>query len=148
MRETAPYADLEKALMGLMPSALSNLTQTEIFAQIDELAGNGKVVGDIISRRSKWLGSIAAALAVGFFAFSSDMQISAAPDDGMDLLTESVHMGDVRDEGLYVDADGLALRKISVCVVDESSLLDRKTGIEVKLTKPRKETLFVLVSTF
>jgi hypothetical protein len=153
MRETDPYDEMEKALLRMMPVALSDSTQAAMEARIDELAGDGEVVRHVFSRPAKWLGGIAAAVAVGLFAFPSGTREAAplaetAADDGMDLLTESDRVEDVRDEGLIVDAGGSAVRKMRVRVVGERRIRDRRTGIEVTLTAPREEMYLLPVSTF
>lgn len=152
MRETDPYHEMEKALMRLMPVALSDSAQAALEAQIDELAG-GEVVRHDFSRMVKWLGGIAAAVAVGFFALSFGIRETAAlaetaPDDGILVLTESERMENVRDEGLFVDAGGSAVRKTCYDMIGESRIRDRETGIEVTVTAQRKEWYSVPVSTF
>lgn len=152
MREADPHREMEKALLRLMPVALSDSAQAALEAQIDELAG-GEVVRHDFSRMVKWLGGIAAAVAVGFFALSFGIRETAAlaetaPDDGILVLTESERMENVRDEGLFVDAGGSAVRKMRVRVVGESKIRDRETGIEVTLTEPREEMYLVPVNTF
>jgi hypothetical protein len=152
MREADPQGEMERALMRLMPVALSDSAQAAMDARINELAG-GAVVRHDFSRMVKWLGGIAAAAAVGFFALSPGIRKTAAlaetaPDDGMLVLTESDRVENVRDEGLFVDAGGSAVRKMRVRVVGESRIRDRETGIEVTLTEPREEMYLVPVSTF
>jgi hypothetical protein len=106
-----------------------------------------------VSRWAKWLGGIAAALAIAAFAFPSSDQ-EAAPiagnveDDGMVVIAELDRVENVHDEGLFVDAGGSAVRKMSVRVVGESRILDEETGIEVTLTEPRKEMYLLPVSAF
>lgn len=152
MRETDPHDEMEKALMRLMPVALSDSAQAAMEARIDELAG-GEVVRHDFSRWAKWLGGIAAAVAIGFFLVPSG--IPEAPlaervpeEEGMVVLTEMDRVEDVRDEGLFVDAGGSAVRKMRVRVIGESRMLDEETGIEVTLTAPREEMYLLPVSTF
>jgi hypothetical protein len=153
MREANPHEDLEKALLRLMPAALSDAAQAEMEARLDELSDRGEVIRLDFSRWAKWLGGIAAAVAVGVFAFPSGDRETAplagmAEDDGMVVLTELDRVENVLDEGLFVDAGGSALRKMSVRVVGESRILDEETGIEVTLTEPRREMYLLPVSNF
>jgi hypothetical protein len=153
MREVDPCNEMEKALLRLMPAALSDAAQAGMEAQIDELAGGAGVLRYDVSRWAKWLGGIAAALAIAAFAFPSGDQ-EAAPiagnveDDGMVVIAELDRVENVHDEGLFVDAGGSAVRKMSVRVVGESRILDEETGIEVTLTEPRKEMYLLPVSAF
>ncbi len=153
MREVDPCDEMEKALMRLMPTALSKTVQAEMDAQIDELAGSHGVLRHDFSRWAKWLGGMAAAVAIGVFAFPFGDQVAApivgsVEDDGMVLIAELDRVENVRDEGLFVDAGGSAVRKMSVRVVGESRILDEETGIEVTLTEPRKEMYLLPVSAF
>jgi hypothetical protein len=153
MREADRYDAMEKALLRLMPAALSETAQAGMEAQLDELSGSVKVLRHDFSRRAKWLGGIAAAVTIGVFAFPFDSRESAplvgiAEDDGMVVITELDRVENVLDEGLFVDAGGSAVRKMSVRVVGESRILDEETGIEVTLTEPRREMYLLPVSTF
>ena len=160
MREAVRYEAMEKALLRLMPAALSETAQAGIEAQLDELSGSVEVLsGDAgvirhgFPRRAKWLGGIAAAVTIGVFAFpfgnqESSPLVGIAEDDGMVVITELDRVENVLDEGLFVDAGGSAVRKMSVRVVGESRILDEETGIEVTLTEPRREMVLLPVSTF
>lgn len=153
MRETDPHDEMEKALMRLMPVALSDSAQAEIETQIDELAGTDHLVRHDFSRRAKWLGGIAAAVAVGIYAIPSGTReamplVASTADVGMVVLTELDRMESIRDEGLFVDPAGSAVRKMSVRVVGESRIRDEETGIEVTLTEPREEMYLMPISTF
>lgn len=153
MREVDPCNEMEKALLRLMPAALSDAAHAGMEAQIDELAGGAGVLRYDVSRWAKWLGGIAAAVAIAAFVFPSGDQ-EAAPiagnveDDGMVVIAELDRVENVHDEGLFVDAGGSAVRKMSVRVVGESRILDEETGIEVTLTEPRKEMYLLPVSAF
>lgn len=154
MRENDPHEKMEKALMRLMPVALSDSTQAAIEERIDEMAGCGVVRYDF-PHLIKWLGGIAAAVAIGVFAFPYGIREAAPraetvpePEEGMVVLAEMDRVENVRDEGLFVDAGGSAVRKMRVRVVGESRMLDEETGIEVTLTSPREEMYLLPVSTF
>jgi|LakMenEpi03Aug12_release.lakeMendotaPanAssembly.Ray.scaffolds.fasta_scaffold30721_4 hypothetical protein len=153
MREAVRYEEMEKALLRLVPAALSESAQAEMEARLDELAGDAGVIRHDFPRWAKWLGGIAAAVTIGVFAFPFGNQESAplvgiAEDDGMVVITELDRVENVLDEGLFVDAGGSAVRKMSVRVVGESRILDEETGIEVTLTEPRREMVLLPVSTF
>lgn len=153
MREAVRYEEMEKALRRLVPAALSESAQAEMEARLDELSGDAGVIRHDFSRWAKWLGGIAAAVTIGVLAIPFGNQESAplvgiAEDDGMVVITELDRVENVLDEGLFVDAGGSAVRKMSVRVVGESRILDEETGIEVTLTEPRKEMYLLPVSTF
>ena len=153
MREAVRYEEMEKALLRLMPAALSETAQAEIETQLDELLGSAEVLRHDFSRWAKWLGGIAAAVTIGVFAFpfgnhESSPLAGSEEDDGMVVITELDRVENVLDEGLFVDAGGSAVRKMSVRVVGESRILDEETGIEVTLTEPRREMVLLPVSTF
>lgn len=153
MREADPCEEMEKALLRLMPAALSDTALAEMEAQLDELSGDCELSRHDFSHRMKWVGGIAAAAAIGVFAFPFGNRepaplVGMAEDDGMVVLTELDRVVNVRDEGLFVDAGGSAVRKMTVRVVGESRILDEETGIEVTLTEPRKEMYLLPVSTF
>lgn len=144
MREAVRYEEMERALLRLVPAALSESAHTEMEAHLDELAGDAGVIRHDFSRWAKWLGGIAAAVAIGVFAFPFGL----AEDKGMVVITELDRVENVLDEGLFLDASGSAVRKMSVRVVGESRILDEETGIEVTLTEPRMEAVLLPVSTF
>lgn len=153
MRETNPHNEMERALMRLMPVALSDSAQAEIETQIDELAGGAHVVRQDFSPWAKWLGGIAAAVAVGIYAIPSGTRestplVGSTADVGMVVLNELDRMQSIRDDGLFVDPAGSAVRKMTVRVVGESRIRDEETGIEVTLTEPREEMYLMPISTF
>ena len=153
MREAVRYEAMEKALRRLVPAALSESAQAEMEARLDELSGDAGVICHGFPRWAKWLGGIAAAVTIGVFAFPFGNQESAplvglAEDNGIVVITELDRVENVLDEGLFVDAGGSAVRKMSVRVVGESRILDEETGIEVTLTEPRREMVLLPVSTF
>lgn len=152
MRETDPHDEMEKALMRLMPVALSDTAQAAMDARIDELAGD-QVVPHDFSRWAKWLGGIAAALTIGIFTipfgnWESAPVVDVEDDDKMVVIDDLDRVENVRDEGLFVDASGSAVRKMSVRVIGESKVRDAETGIEVTLTAPREEMFLMPISTF
>jgi len=150
--------DIEKALLGLMPVALSDRATEEIEGVIDELSGE---VSGKSAKFVNWpaLTGVAAAIAVGLVVFFPDPEVAkdsansnVSQADGevpeMVFLAESDRVEGVEDEGLFVDTGGSAVRKLRVRVVVESRLRDEETGFVVMLTEPRDEFYMVPVSEF
>lgn len=153
MREAVRYEEMEKALLRLMPAALSESAQAEMEARLDELAGDAGVIRHDFPRWAKWLGGIAAAVTIGVFAFPFGNQeavtlVGLAEDNGMIVITELDRVENVRDEGLFVDAGGSAVRKMSVRVVGKSRMLQEETGIEITFIEKHTESVLMPVSTF
>lgn len=153
MREANTHDEMEKALLRLIPADLSGPAKAEMEAQLDELSGYGMGFRHTFLRWGKWYGGMAAAFVIGIFAFSFGSRQTAPlvgipEDNGMTLIQEVDRVGEVSDEGLYVDAGGSAVRKMSVWVDGETKMLDEETGIEVTLTEPRREMYLLPVSTF
>lgn len=161
MRKLETAADIEDALSRLMPVALSDRAGEELDEMIDSLSGNSKVVGFNTAWRGKWkaLGGVAAAVVFTALIFpdrrpdETKLSETVASPDAVEsakvvFLAESDRIEEVRDEGLFVDAGGSAVRKLRVRVVEESQVRDEETGIVVMLTEPREEMYMVPVSTF
>lgn len=156
MRKPEPFAEIEDALMRLMPVGLSDSTRAEIETQIDELCGDAEMAGSVLVRFPKWIAAsgIAAALALGFVFFprpgedSSPKPVAVADAPGVVLLNEADRVERVSDEGLFVDSGGSAVRKVRIRVVEESTVRDEESGIVVMLSEPREEMYLVPVSTF
>ncbi len=159
MPKPEPYADIENALMRLMPVALSGGVQSEIESQLDELCGDADFAGSSVVKFPKWIATsgIAAALLLGFVFFPRPVksgvntvsrQPISAESPSLVLLNEADRVEQVSDDGLFVDSGGSAIRKVRVRVVGESTVRDEETGIVVKLAEPREEIHLVPVSTF
>ncbi|MBC7981107.1 MAG: hypothetical protein H7Y36_11140 [Armatimonadetes bacterium] len=166
MENPEVHAELEKALLRLMPVDLSESGKAGIEDMLDCLAGDGKVVGFQSRSYMKW--SAAAGLAAAaVFAFSSisfhdhsmgekvsESKSATMPAAKQELPPELVFLAELdrvenmSDEGLYVDAGGSAMRKVRIRVVEESQVRDEETGIVVMLTEPREEMFLVPVSSF
>lgn len=152
MREAVRYEEMEKALLRLMPAALSESAHTEMEARLDELTGDARVIRHDFPCWAKWLGGIAAAVTIGVFAFPFGSHeavtlVGLAEDNGMIVITELDRVEPVLDEGLFVDPGGSAMRKMSRRVVKESRIFDEETGIEVTLTEKHTEAVLLAVST-
>jgi len=158
VRKLETADDIEKALSGLMPVALSGRVCGEIGDALDELAGDTRMES---AKFGKWpaIAGVAAAIALGLVVFlpeseagprSAEAESSQAEDGKSEMvfLTESDRIENVADEGLFVDAGGSAVRKVRVRVVEESRIRDEETGIVVMLTEPREELYMVPVSNF
>jgi hypothetical protein len=161
MRKLETANDIEKALAGLMPVALSGRACDEIEDMLDELAGDAQFVEFKSAKLGKWavVGGAAAAVALVLVVISSGSAAKKAvsvssleqlADDAPELvfITESDRVEGVRDEGLFVDAGGSAIRKVRVRVIEKRQMRDEETGIIVMLTEPREEMYMVPVSTF
>jgi len=158
MQKLDPTYDIEKALARLMPTALSESASKEINGLIDELAGEENYNSPT---KYKWpaIVGIAAAIAFGIFVFKATPNIAPAltstkniqteeASPTMSFLSETDRVENMKDEGLFVDAGGSAVRKVRVRVVEESQIRDEETGIVMMLTEPREELYMVPVSTF
>ncbi len=152
------HAEMEKALLELMPVALREESQARMEAMIDGLCGASNVGGS--GFRKAWnrlvATGIAAALMVAIFLSVNlskpeavpvaDSKLFTSPE--LVLLTESDRVEKVSDDGLFIDTGGSAMRKVRFRVVEESQIRDEETGIVVMLTSPREEMYMVPVSTF
>lgn len=156
MRKLETADDIEKALSGLMPVALSDRVCEEIGDALDELAGDTETAS---AKMAKWpaITGLAAAIILGLFFFSPGAGPDSVEASGpqprdigpeMVFLTETDRVEDVADEGLFVDAGGSAVRKVRVRVVEESRIRDKETGIVMMLSEPREELYMMPVSTF
>lgn len=171
MQKLETANEVERALQGLMPVSLSEHSQREIGAMLDELSGSEARDGEKNiekyqkpwSRRLAVMGAAAALITCGFVLFSgsesSGMKLdqvlpvatSLIADDAQgatELVSEMDRVEEVSDEGLFVDSGGSAVRKVRVRVVEESRIKDKETGIIVMLTEPREEMYMLPVSHF
>jgi hypothetical protein len=150
--------DIEKALERLMPVALSERASRETNTLIDELSGETPTKKQTYR---KWPAALGIAAAISLAAFISlpksqpATQQTAAKESTSEsaeptiaFLAEADRVENVRDEGLYIDTGGSAVRKLRVRVVAETSIRDEETGIVFQLTSPREELHMLPVSTF
>lgn len=158
MRKLETADDIEKALSGLMPVALSERVTEEIEAEIDALAGDE---GNDFSGYFRWqaVAGFAAAIALALVVFSLGDKLGAEAGASINpqteeeipemvFLAETDRVEVMADEGLFVDAGGSAVRKVRVRMVANSQIRDEETGIVVQLTEPREELYMVPVSNF
>lgn len=153
------HDSIEAALARLMPPALSQDSQFELDAMIDELAG----VPDCQSQArrpweipGRWLlgGGIAAALAgLGWvipLMNSPEISISAAHEAAPSwvLVSQSGTIESMTDEGWQESVDGAAMHAVRLNVVEENRVRDVETGMVVRISQPREEILLTPVSAF
>ncbi|QTN33750.1 hypothetical protein HZ994_15995 [Akkermansiaceae bacterium] len=141
-----------------MPAGLSCAAQSEIESRLEELCGDGKLSAAATPGFSRWIAAagIAAALVCGFALFPRDGAVPQSvkiPDNIAEepefvVLNESDRVEEVRDEGLFVDSGGSAVRKVRVRFIGERRVRDEETGIVVTLLEPREEMFLLPVSTF
>ncbi len=144
---------IEDILARLMPPGLTAEGQRGIESMIDDLAGD---TGKRPRRLMVWTGSLAAALAAGFFAIQTinrDLprlaeRISTASAHEFTLVSETGRIEDMIDEGWSDTPDGNTMRTLRLRVVEESRLLDESTGIVMNISQPREEILLMPVSAF
>lgn len=163
MQKLDTAKDVERALLGLMPVALSDHSQREIGEMLDELAGveDRNVAVRPWFRRLGIAGAAAALITCGYVFLldsgdsdmgqvASIMTFQSAGDavGELELVSEMDRVEEVSDEGLYVDSGGSAVRKVRVRVVEESRIKDKETGIIVMLSEPREEMYMLPVSHF
>lgn len=151
---------VEAVLSRLIPSALSEGSQSDIEAMIDDLAGTP--VEGVNRRKSRmyWVGGsgIAAAGVAALLVFqmaspaiSPSVSKPAAIEPELPnvvMLDESDRIESMTDEGWQEDFDGTALRAMRLSAVQENRMLDEETGIVVRISQPRVEMLLMPVSTF
>jgi hypothetical protein len=152
---------IETALARLMPPALSQNFQMELETMIDDLAGPETQTSHEISH-GRWLmrclmgGGIAAAVGAMFALFPGSESIERRPlakqpkpaTPAFVLMSESDRIESVSDEGWQESADGSAMRALRLKAVEENSVRDEESGMEVQISEPREEVILVPVSEF
>ncbi|MCP5547676.1 MAG: hypothetical protein H7A50_09920 [Akkermansiaceae bacterium] len=150
---------VEDILGRLMPPALSQSCEEEIGELLEEFAAES-VVPLSAARTSSpvfrwWAGGIAAAGAAAAFVIpalsgTGGQVVSADPPPRADvvLVSESRRVESVWDEGLQDIGDGAAMRATRLSLVEESTLFDEETGLEVRISEPREEVMLMPVSAF
>ncbi len=154
---------VETILARLMPPGLSESSQREIDAMLDELAADSAPVQATLpaspsSRRGWWIGGIAAAgvAAAWLLPFvvnppgppvAHSPAVAENPAEFV-LIGGSGRIESMTDEGWQEASDGSALRALRLNVVEENSLRDEETGIVMTVSQPREEILLMPVSAF
>ena len=150
---------VEDILGRLMPPALSQSCEEEIGELLDELAAESVVPLSAAKTPRPalrwWAGGIAAAGAAAAFVIptlsgTGGTAVSAAPSPRANvvLVSESKRVEAVRDEGWQDIGDGAAMRATRLSLVEESTLFDEETGLEVRISAPREEVMLMPVSAF
>lgn len=156
------FDEMEKALLRLMPVAVSEEAQHRMDALLEDLSCDSKVTGFDFRRPLRRVVGTGLAAALGFGIFlslppgeSPTIALGNTPDaNSSDLPPELVFLSEAdrvegfSDEGLYVDSGGSAVRKVRVRMIEESHIRDEETGIVVMLSEPREEMYMMPVSTF
>jgi len=148
---------IEKSLGRMVPAALSRRTSRELDEMIESLAiQDGEVPHGHWRATAGW-SAAAAALVIGAFSFwqwgpenpGAGRQTPAAPTStGIELLSQTDRIGETTDGGLMADDDGGMLRVLRCQVVEEELVFDKQSGITVRVTEPREETVLIPVSNF
>ncbi len=150
---------VETILARLMPPALSEESQRDIEAMLDELAGPVVAISPApaaISWTRRWaIGGIAAAGVAAAMIFPmkpAAHPVASAVDQEMpaefQLVSESDRIESTSDEGWLEDSDGSAMQALRLNVVEENNILDEETGIVMTVSEPREEILLMPVSAF
>jgi hypothetical protein len=150
---------IETILARLMPPALSQGSQAEIDAMIDELAGpEAEKVAATSSGR--WLmraaigGGIAAALGamVAVFPLSSATRVAKIlpmpAASGLVFISESNRIESMTDGGWQENSDGSAMRALRLNAIEENEVRDEETGMVVQISEVREEVLLIPISAF
>lgn len=152
---------IETVMARLMPPAMSQQSQMDLEAMIDDLAGPEMSRGVSAARQTgRWLlgGGIAAALGalLAVFPTHKDVETPLAQasmategfSSGLVLLSESDRVESMTDEGWREDASGSALHAVRLNVIKENQLRDEESGMLVQISEPREETLLMPINSF
>jgi hypothetical protein len=148
---------IEKSLGRMVPAALSQRTSRELDEMIESLAiQDGEVPRGHWRTTAGW-SAAAAALVLGAFSFwqwnpekpgAGQPTGAASPSTGIELLSQTDRVGKTTDAGLMADDGGGMLRVLRCQVVEEEMVRDKRSGITVRVTEPREETVLIPVSNF
>ena len=75
-------------------------------------------------------------------------EISMEPKFGIELLKQTNLVGETEDAGMLADTDGGMLRVLRYQVIEEEFLRDKRSGMTVRVTEPREETVLIPVTSF
>ena len=152
---------IEAILARLIPPALSVAGQHDIDAMLDELAtaaarGHAPAITHKRFQLRIIAGGLAASGAAAILTFSMIAPKSPllAKISSLDALPEFVLVGEsdrvesMTDEGWQEDSDGSAMQAMRLSVVEESTLRDNQSGIEMQISEPREEMVLMPISTF
>lgn len=149
---------VEEILARLMPVAMSESAEEEIFDNLEELAStlDHESVGGV-PKRWPWITGAAAAfglsaLGVLHTSHSSPNRgtLAASPDSLPSLvnLSRIDTLQSIEGQGWWEDGEGNAHQSLRLNMVAHQEILDQETGIRMTVSEPREETILVPVSTF
>ncbi len=152
---------IEVVMARLMPPAMSQESQMNLEALIDDLAGPEVSRGVSAARwTGRWLlgGGIAAALGALLAVYPTRKHIETPVarsvmategfSSGLVLLSESDRVESMTDEGWREDASGSALHAVRLNVMKENQLRDEESGMLVQISEPREEILLLPINSF
>jgi len=152
---------VETILARLIPPALSEDGQHEIEAMLDELAAGTTNNRDHITTRKHFnlhfiagglaASGIAAVLIFSLMTPKSPLLAKISPfESGPEfvLMGESDHVESMTDEGWQEDSDGTAMQATRLSVVEQNTLRDNQSGIEMQISEPREEMVLMPVTAF
>ena len=152
---------VETILARLIPPALSEAGQHGIEAMLNELAATSASdhFHNATRKRFKFrfiAGGIAASgiAAVLIFSLMTPKSPLLAKISTFEshpefvLVGESDHVESMTDEGWQEDSDGTAMQAMRLSVVEENTLRDNQSGIEMQISEPREEMVLMPVTAF
>ncbi len=152
---------VETILARLIPPALSVAGQHDINAMLDELAAASAMDHAPATAHKRFklriiAGGLAASGAAAILTFF--MMVPKSPllakISALEALPEFVLVGEsdrvesMTDEGWQEDSDGSTMQAMRLSVVEENTLRDNQSGIEMKISEPREEMVLMPISTF
>ncbi len=155
-----PVEQIETALERMVPVALSQRASGDLDEMIDALAIQaGEKAPGHWRALSGW-SAVAAALAIGVFSAWAWGPWHTAPphsarqndvgkaDSEIEFVGLTNRVGEAEDAGMLADEDGGMLRVLRYQVVEEEVVRDKRSGMLVRMTEPREETVLIPVSNF
>lgn len=152
---------IETVMARLMPPAMSQESQMDLEALIDDLAGpdmSREISAARWTGRLLLGGGIAAALGALMAIFPIQKQAepplarnsppAEAFSSGLVLVSESDRVESMSDEGWREDASGSALHAVRLNVVQENQMRDKESGMLVQISEPREEILLLPINSF
>lgn len=163
--------DIEKALLRLVPSALSEEGQRSLEDLIDTLAAEEPVVVEMPAAASRrpwgWIaggiGSAAAAVVIslsmpalkpdapqlGSNGHPQAVPVSTQSDKGGVVLLEQLEKVEAaQPEDWMSESDGIAHRAWRRRVLSQERVQDLQTGYEITVSNPREEVILMPVTAF
>lgn len=143
------FRETEEVLSRLMPSCGREdfYEETcEMLERFERKQAGGK------KRVSRLILAGGAMLMVGFAFIVTDEKPSSDGAESLttkaEVLANTEYFEDVRDLGLFSDAEGRVIRRVDFKVIGERKLRDEETGIVFTVTEPREEAYLLTVNEF